>query len=913
MTSEAARDRPVRDLEAQSESSSKAEHPEGRETVRSAVVELQRSAGNRAVERLAGKPLDLSLRADMEERLGADLSHVRLYSDERAEAQARAEDAAAFVRGADVTFSEGMYQPDSAAGRVVLAHELAHVVQQTRSVAQPQSPPAELEREADLAAADAGAVTGHAPEGTVQRVKAVLDDDVRAGIERLRQRYGKDAANSAALEEVLKDLERLGRTHPDEALEHLRNFEREAPARDIESAFGDAAKSAAREEKLLSHEQGEEPGEALSVREKKVLRLGVSGRASAEAEAVRAGIGDPRPPGHDTHHIAADKDPRAAVARKILLDEGINPRIDPENTYHLPRTSTDPGTIPEAATRHQTVHTNGYYQRLTLRLIEAKKNGTVRETLATIQRELAEGKFNAARIGPSRQKFADWLLEQQDDLDWMTSEEFDEVLEGLARNPRKAASGFTSAQTAAGEKTAAGVEAPAAQEPGHAPKAAASTPGTAGPGNSPEQLPAKISKPIVPGVRSAQAEPDAMTATGSESTRLPRSSTAVPKQAPVPIDPNLIEPFAASGAPARNSIGPGGVRKQPNSSGWLKEPPPKRPLARPAGGKQAPTVPVATESNPFVWERVTEVVAPESTDLETKPVAVGGRIRVGGAASAARVAGSSGKAPESLAPLGEPIAGAKQAPVEKRLGKATQKPSAPSGEPIAEAKQAPVEKPPGKTTQKPSAPSGEPIAEAKQAPVEEPPGKTTEKPSEPTRINLEPRLSVPESLSSAAPEAVARAQARQELTDNAVTVLADLQARYLERKEFAENWNKFWHAQWEGASVRIVDGSPSEDLFYRATDYAPVTGNRGGLSYPVDGLLFFNKAAARKLASGSKDERRQLTATLAQLQYRGWDTGARGSDENPFRSRLTSDRRGPLSDEAFVELLAEIGLAPQSD
>src|SRR4051812_3332 len=100
----------ARDLERRSERSSRAEYPaQGRGTVRSAVLELQRSAGNRAVEHIAGTSLDSGVRADMEERLGADLDHVRIHADERAAARAREGNAAAFTQGADITFSEGMY------------------------------------------------------------------------------------------------------------------------------------------------------------------------------------------------------------------------------------------------------------------------------------------------------------------------------------------------------------------------------------------------------------------------------------------------------------------------------------------------------------------------------------------------------------------------------------------------------------------------------------------------------------------------------------------------------------------------------------------------------------------------------------------------------------------------------------
>src|SRR5262249_4953315 len=103
--------------------------------------------------------------------------------------------------------------------------------------------------------------------------------------------------------------------------------------------------------------------------------------------------GNPRPPGHDTHHIAAYNDPRAREACNILKKAGINPRNDPRNGIHLPRTTMDPRTRPEAYTRHPTIHTDAYYKNLTARLREAQTNGTVEQTLADIYGEIARGKF----------------------------------------------------------------------------------------------------------------------------------------------------------------------------------------------------------------------------------------------------------------------------------------------------------------------------------------------------------------------------------------------------------------------------------------------------------------------------------------------------------------------------------------
>ena len=93
-----------------------------------------------------------------------------------------------------MTFSAGMYQPDSAAGRVIVAHELAHVVQQTRNPGRPTLAPTHLEAEADAAAVDGGAVAGRAPQGSVQRVPTLLD---KIAGEELRRRRRKKAAGRA--------------------------------------------------------------------------------------------------------------------------------------------------------------------------------------------------------------------------------------------------------------------------------------------------------------------------------------------------------------------------------------------------------------------------------------------------------------------------------------------------------------------------------------------------------------------------------------------------------------------------------------------------------------------------------------------------------------------------------------------
>jgi hypothetical protein len=59
-----------------------------------------------------------------------DLSGVRIHTDDKAAASARAVNALAYTVGRDVVFGAGQYQPATRAGRSLLAHELTHVVQQ---------------------------------------------------------------------------------------------------------------------------------------------------------------------------------------------------------------------------------------------------------------------------------------------------------------------------------------------------------------------------------------------------------------------------------------------------------------------------------------------------------------------------------------------------------------------------------------------------------------------------------------------------------------------------------------------------------------------------------------------------------------------------------------------------------------
>jgi hypothetical protein len=85
----------------------------------------------------SGRPLEPVLRQDMEMRFGHDFSRVRVHADAAAGQSAKDVRAHAYTVGNDVVFGEGKFAPGNHDGRLLLAHELAHVVQQTSSGGSP--------------------------------------------------------------------------------------------------------------------------------------------------------------------------------------------------------------------------------------------------------------------------------------------------------------------------------------------------------------------------------------------------------------------------------------------------------------------------------------------------------------------------------------------------------------------------------------------------------------------------------------------------------------------------------------------------------------------------------------------------------------------------------------------------------
>lgn len=116
-----------------------------------------------------GESLDARTRHLFESRFSHDFGKVRVHRDAAAAESAKAVNALAYTVGDHVVFSKDRYSPSSGEGRDLLAHELAHVVQQrsntrgqgeTRVV---ESKPAEMEADQAASSVRAGRKAAIAP------------------------------------------------------------------------------------------------------------------------------------------------------------------------------------------------------------------------------------------------------------------------------------------------------------------------------------------------------------------------------------------------------------------------------------------------------------------------------------------------------------------------------------------------------------------------------------------------------------------------------------------------------------------------------------------------------------------------------------------------------------------------------
>ncbi|WP_218963856.1 eCIS core domain-containing protein [Nostoc linckia] len=83
-----------------------------------------------------GQPMADNIREPMEQAFGADFSGVKVHTDSQSNKLNQSIQARAFTTGQDVFFKQGEYNPQSADGQELLAHELTHVLQQSGGMVQ---------------------------------------------------------------------------------------------------------------------------------------------------------------------------------------------------------------------------------------------------------------------------------------------------------------------------------------------------------------------------------------------------------------------------------------------------------------------------------------------------------------------------------------------------------------------------------------------------------------------------------------------------------------------------------------------------------------------------------------------------------------------------------------------------------
>src|SRR2546430_9992190 len=109
----------------------------------------------------------------MEQAFGVNFSQVRVHSDATATGLSESLNARAFTVGNDIAFGAGEYRPGTLIGDALIAHELAHVVQQSGASsastphAKSESGHDSLEEDADLSAVGAIVSTWDGPKGAL--------------------------------------------------------------------------------------------------------------------------------------------------------------------------------------------------------------------------------------------------------------------------------------------------------------------------------------------------------------------------------------------------------------------------------------------------------------------------------------------------------------------------------------------------------------------------------------------------------------------------------------------------------------------------------------------------------------------------------------------------------------------------
>ncbi len=141
----------------------------------------------------SGSPLPDDLRTRLESSLASDLSAVRVHTGGPSGVAARAVGAVAYATGQDIHFGDGAYQPGSTSGDALIAHEVAHTVQQHGTTAEVRQDKLEVSSPGDAHEVEAEAFAQSFVAGNAASVTPVSAGSVsRAVVSRKDDKADKD-------------------------------------------------------------------------------------------------------------------------------------------------------------------------------------------------------------------------------------------------------------------------------------------------------------------------------------------------------------------------------------------------------------------------------------------------------------------------------------------------------------------------------------------------------------------------------------------------------------------------------------------------------------------------------------------------------------------------------------------------
>lgn len=235
-----------------------------------------------------GEPLAASERAFFEPRFGLDFSRVRVHRDATADAAARSVGALAYARGGDIVFRSGAYAPGTTAGRHLLAHELAHVVQQGAGALAPQ-----VRRRLDEDGEDMGEEPAPAPP---RRLPELTQEEA--------EQRGREALATVGYEELIRRAVGAGILAPPGAVPGQQQVQRAiAPGtlarQDFSTVFTPYAVAAGISSQLDSPAPG--PGDVIALG---ILAVGLIVALTTATSTTRAACPPcPRPPNPDVDRV----------------------------------------------------------------------------------------------------------------------------------------------------------------------------------------------------------------------------------------------------------------------------------------------------------------------------------------------------------------------------------------------------------------------------------------------------------------------------------------------------------------------------------------------------------------------------------------------------------------------------------